>query len=141
MQGLTIGELSRTAGISPKTIRFYEDKGLLPRARRSDSGYRLYGESDVRRLRLLREARALGFSLTEARDLAQRAMEQSCANFQHGLATDLNRRLAAVDRMLAELTQVRSALTDLQRRLSQEPCGDCLEPALQCCTGLDCSGA
>ncbi|MSQ27769.1 MAG: MerR family transcriptional regulator [Dehalococcoidia bacterium] len=50
----TIGELADAAGVTAKTIRFHEEKGMLPPARRSGSGYRLYGDADIRRLRLIR---------------------------------------------------------------------------------------
>lgn len=56
---LTIGQLSNLAGLPTKTIRYYEDLAVLPPPDRSDSGYRLYSDIDVRRVELVRRARTL----------------------------------------------------------------------------------
>jgi pimeloyl-ACP methyl ester carboxylesterase len=66
---LTIGKLAERTEVHPRTIRFYEAKGLLPPPRRSASGYRLYSLRDVKRLGLVRAARALGFSIREVHHL------------------------------------------------------------------------
>ena len=60
---LLIGELADRAGLDPKTIRYYEHVGLLEAPARSESGYRLYHDSDAERLRFIRGVRRLGFSL------------------------------------------------------------------------------
>ena len=59
----TIGEAARMTGLAPRTIRFYEQEGLLPAVARSASGYRLYGPEDLRRLRLVSRSRILGLPL------------------------------------------------------------------------------
>jgi DNA-binding transcriptional MerR regulator len=61
--GMHIGELAEHFGLNPKTIRCYEEIGLLPRVERSESGYRLYDERDARRLGIIRRAKTLGLSL------------------------------------------------------------------------------
>src|SRR5690348_4447975 len=66
---LTIGQLARLSGIKAKTIRYYEEIGLLPPAQRRESGYRCYGEMDVNRLLLLRRIRLLGVPLPEIKQL------------------------------------------------------------------------
>lgn len=68
---MRIGELSKRAGVSVETIRFYERDGLLRAPPRSGAGYRLYGEDDERRLRFIRRAKDLGFSLAEIRGFLQ----------------------------------------------------------------------
>lgn len=71
---MQIGELAKRGGISIQTVRFYERRGLLPSPPRKESGYRVYGEGDLRRLLFIRHAKALGFSLEEIRKiLAMRA--------------------------------------------------------------------
>ena len=72
-RGLRIGELAKRAGTTPRTIRYYEELGLLPEARSRDAGqHRLYGESDVERvLQLLRLKDLLGLSLDELRDVIE----------------------------------------------------------------------
>ena len=62
---MTIGKLAATASCKPETIRFYEKVGLLPQPKRSESGYRLYGESHQRKLFFIRRGRDLGFSLDD----------------------------------------------------------------------------
>jgi len=66
---MLIGELARIAGVNPKTIRYYEEVGLLPRAARLPSGYRQYSEEDVERLEFIRNAKALGVALEEIKEV------------------------------------------------------------------------
>lgn len=66
---MRIGELAKLAKITPKTLRYYEDFGLLPASQRSESGYRLYSWNDLDRLRFIQKAKAVGFSLSEIRSI------------------------------------------------------------------------
>lgn len=63
MASLNIGDAAAASGVSAKMIRHYEEAGLIPKPRRTESGYRLYTEADVHRLRFVRQARDFGFSL------------------------------------------------------------------------------
>jgi len=69
MKSLTIGHLAKQAGVNLETVRYYERRGLLPRPPRSASGYRLFPAEASRRLRFIRRAQELGFSLTEIGEL------------------------------------------------------------------------
>jgi MerR family mercuric resistance operon transcriptional regulator len=69
MKSLTIGRLAKEAGVNLETVRFYERRGLLPRPPRSASGYRLFPAEAARRLRFIRRAQELGFSLKEVGEL------------------------------------------------------------------------
>lgn len=71
-QGLRVGELAARAGVSAPTVRFYERKGLLPAARRSEAGYRLYGVEALADLRFIARAKALGLPLEEIKLLRGR---------------------------------------------------------------------
>ncbi len=68
-QSITRKRLAELSGVNPETIRFYEGRGLLPEPERSASGYRQYGEADVRRLAFVRRAQDLGFTLNEIAEL------------------------------------------------------------------------
>ena len=69
MQTLTIGKLARETGVAVETLRYYERRGLIAPCRRTASGYRLYQPDASRRLRFIRRAQALGFSLAEIGEL------------------------------------------------------------------------
>lgn len=66
---MNIGQASEASGVSSKMIRYYEQTGLIPRAARRDSGYRDYNNADVHRLRFIRGARDLGFTVEQIGDL------------------------------------------------------------------------
>lgn len=69
MHGLRIGEVARQAGVNVETLRYYERAGLVDAPPRTASGYRAYPEATVSRIRFIRQAKALGFSLQEIADL------------------------------------------------------------------------
>ena len=78
----SIGQLAKVVGVTPKTIRYYESVGVLPPPSRNDARYRMYSEIDVRRLELVRRARALDMGLPEIRELVFCASTGSCNDFQ-----------------------------------------------------------
>ena len=108
---MKIGELAQRSGVGIDTVRFYERQGLLPKARRLASGYRVYDPGDVKRLRFVRRAKALGFTLEEIRDLLALSdhRDDDMAALK-GLATE---KLADVQAKLAELNRIREGLETL----------------------------
>lgn len=108
---LTVSKLASRGGVNVTTIHYYERRGLLPKPSRTASGYRLYADDAVRRLRFIRQAQVLGFSLTEIQDLLSLRMQPdtTCADIRL-LAKE---KIAAVDRKIADLQRIRSALTKL----------------------------
>jgi DNA-binding transcriptional MerR regulator len=109
---MRIGELSRQAGVSPRTLRHYESLGLLPAAR-SSNGYRSYDADDLQAVREIRALVELGFSLEETRPFleclrAGNALGGSCPD---SLAV-YRRKLDEVDAYLAKLVRIRAALED-----------------------------
>jgi DNA-binding transcriptional MerR regulator len=115
---VTIQKAAEMAGLSPKTVRFYEETGLLPATARSESGYRLFSASDVRRLRLIRRAKILGLPLADIKELADLAFQGSCGSFEERLQPLVERRIVDVDRTIQELISLRSELTELRTTLS-----------------------
>ena len=108
----TIGQLAELAGVPRKTIRYYEDVGVLPPPSRSGARYRLYSDIDVRRVELVRRARALDMGLAEVRELVEWASTGSCNDFQERYQEVLHKKLAEVDQRIADLEGLRE---DLQR--------------------------
>jgi MerR family transcriptional regulator, copper efflux regulator len=114
---LTIGNVARRTGLTSKTIRFYEDEGLVPRPSRTDSGYRVYSEADVQRLQLVRRARLLGLDLSEVKDLVEQAFSADCASFGHQLVETIDRQRAEVERRIAELQAMKTELDTLEQHV------------------------
>ena len=109
---LTIGQLAELADVPRKTIRYYEEVGVLPPPDRSDARYRLYSDIDVRRVELVRRARALDMGLAEVRELVEWASTGSCNDFQERFQEMLHGKLEEVDQRIADLEHLRQ---DLQR--------------------------
>ncbi|MBI2940305.1 MAG: MerR family transcriptional regulator [Chloroflexi bacterium] len=107
-----IGELARTVQLSPKTIRYYEEIGLLPRAQRNGVGYRLYSPSDVERLSFIRRARLLGLPLRDIKGLVGYATCGECGHLRQHLLGLLRAKRAEIARQVDEL---RSLKADLER--------------------------
>ena len=111
MKSMHIGRLAAEANVSVDTVRYYERSQLLPAPTRTASGYRTYPPSVVERLRFIRRAKELGFSLEEIRDLLTVSDERDT-----GVASVRDiaaKRLADVEARLAELSQLRDGLKDL----------------------------
>lgn len=104
---LAIGRLAREAGVGVDTVRFYERAGLMPTAQRTASGYRTYAPDDLGRLRFIRHAKALGFSLDEIAELLRLAAGKGGRGGVKDLAL---RRLRDLERKIRELTVFRDTL-------------------------------
>lgn len=108
---MKIGELAQRAEVNIDTVRYYERQGLLPVPQRLRSGYRQYEQDDVARLRFVRRAKALGFTLTEIRDLMELSSHRE--RDMAGMKIAAIRKLSDVEEKLAELTRIRDGLKTL----------------------------
>ena len=108
---MKIGELAQRAGVRIDTVRYYERQGLLPPPVRKASGYRSYAPMDISRLRFVRRAKALGFTLEEIRELL--ALSGRRENDMGGLKAAATEKLADVEAKLVELTRIRDGLKTL----------------------------
>ena len=119
---MRIGEAARRAGVRVVTVRFYEAEGLLPPAERTASGYRELPESIVQRLRFIRRAQELGFSLAEIREFlrASDARGQLRAEQIRPIAET---KLADLDERIRDLRRMQRAIRTLLARGT--PHGDC----------------
>lgn len=114
-----IGEASRQTGLSTKTIRYYEEVGLIPPPARTANGYRLYGEEDLERLRFIRSARALGFPLEDIEEiLAFRDRGEPPCSYVMDL---MGRQIEEISERIRDLERLREELVDLHRRGEQLP--------------------
>jgi len=114
MEGLTIGRVARSAGLAIDTVRYYEREGLLQKPARTPSGYRQYAPDAVTRLQFIRQAKELGFTLSEIRELLtlKVAPGKSCADVRaHAEAkiADVEQRIAQLDRMKRALARLANA--------------------------------
>jgi MerR family copper efflux transcriptional regulator len=110
MQKLTIGKLASAAKVGVDTVRFYERAGLLKRPQRTPAGYRVYAEVDAARLRFIRRAKALGFSLEEIAELLQL---NDGGGRRSAVRAVAERRLTEIEQKLAELGRMRETLRGL----------------------------
>ena len=109
---MKIGDLARAVGTTVKTIRFYEDAGLIPAAPRTESGYRIYEKADVERLEFIRSAKRLGMSLEEIRGVLQLhdLNEPTCVHVR----ALLDDKIARIELALKELRDFRRELASLR---------------------------
>lgn len=109
VDSIGIGTLARRAGVSIDTVRYYERGGLLSPRSRLASGYRRYSEVELARLRFIRRAQALGFSLKEVKDLLAISGQRDVARIKRRA----QEKLTDVERRIAELERVRDGLATL----------------------------
>lgn len=124
MKTLTIGEVARRAGVGVETVRFYEREGLLEEPARRASGYRQFDEGVVGRLRFIRRAKDLGFTLKEIRDLLtlRLAPDTTCAEIKQRAQA----KVSDIEAKIRDLQEIRQALLGVTASCSgQGPTSAC----------------
>ncbi|TMG56472.1 MAG: MerR family transcriptional regulator [Chloroflexi bacterium] len=119
-----IGELSAKVGLTERTIRYYEERGLLESVKRLDGGQRVYTDDDVRRLKFIQKLKVLGLTLAEMQELETLyGRHRTNAKVLPRLVELLDAHLTTVSERLAELTalrdEIRSYRTHVMRRLAE----------------------
>lgn len=109
MNSMGIGTLARQAGVRIDTIRYYERTGLLSAKTRLASGYRRYGDLELSRLRFIRRAQSLGFTLSEVRELLVLSNRRDVSKVKRAA----QEKLADVEQRIAALERIRKGLTRL----------------------------
>ena len=119
---MNIGDVAERSGLPPKTIRYYEDIGLI-RPERGANGYRAFSDADLHRLAFLGRARSLGFSIEDCRALLALYADpaRACADVKAMAET----HLAQIDRKIAELGALRDTLAHLVHRCHGDARPDC----------------
>ena len=119
---MNIAQAARASGLTSKTIRYYEDIGLVTPQRESN-GYRHFSPADVHRLRFLSRARRLDFSLQDCRDLLM--LNENTSRSSADVREIATRHLVHVDERLADLMQLRTALQQLVQSCAGDGKPDC----------------
>ncbi|MCI3920819.1 MerR family transcriptional regulator [Paenibacillus sp. TRM 82003] len=109
MAHYTIGEAASRAGVHLETVRYYERRGLLAEPPRTEAGYRKYDESAIERIRWIREAQGIGFTLQEIGHLL--ALREAEALPEEKLRRYAEGKLAEIDAKLVQLTEMKALLT------------------------------
>lgn len=130
MKQLTRGELARSSGVGIEAIRFYEQKGLISKPQRTESGYRQYKEDDAKQIRFIKRAQELGFTLREIKGLLELQANSK------SMCADVRKR---ADLKIAEIEEKVKDLKKMLRSLS-EISNCCAKGKTTCgvCSILDC---
>lgn len=123
---MRIGELASKAGVSTKTIRFYEDSGVLPEPAREFNGYRVYDDEAVERLTFVKDAQSAGLRLEEITHILE-MRDEGVSTCKHTTAI-LERHLSEVDRQLKDLRRARSRLVEMTERAKGLDPSACTDP-------------
>ena len=119
-EALSIGEVCARCGVSSRTVRYYEELGLLPGVRRRAGGRRVYGSEELERLRFIQRLKTLGLSLAEVRELnAVHGIAGSTTAMLARLDELLARRLGELDARIAELAGLRDQIEKYRARVAQ----------------------
>ena len=120
---MNIGDVARASGVSAKMIRYYETIGLIPPAERSESGYRNYDDNDVHRLRFIRRARDLGFTVEQMADLLALWRDRSRASSE--VKKIALQQVAVLERKAEELKAMSRTLKHLAAHCHGDERPDC----------------
>jgi DNA-binding transcriptional MerR regulator len=123
-QALTIGQLAKATGVAAKTIRYYEQVGVLPPSKRTPGGYRQYDQRGVERLLLVRRARALGLSLQHLKALAAALNGGPRPALRPRLLVLVRGQLSAVQHQITELKWLQRQLEQVVHRLQTSTAAD-----------------
>jgi MerR family mercuric resistance operon transcriptional regulator len=125
MDDMTRGEVAERAGVNPETVRYYERKGLIPKPRRSDGGIRLYDDTYIDRLRFIRRAKELGFTLAEIKGLLDLRVDEEATC--RDVKAHAEEKLDEVKTKLHDLRHIRDALSELADACDREegPTSEC----------------
>lgn len=120
---LNIGQAAKSSGVSAKMIRHYESIGIIPKASRSDSGYRIYTSNDVHTLQFVRRARNLGFSMVEIKKLV--GLWRNKARASSEVKSMALQHVKDLEAKIVELQEMRDALKNLAHRCHGNDRPDC----------------
>ncbi len=124
MNVLTAGQLAKKANVKKETVRYYERRGLIPEPMRTESGYRQYSQDTVSRIKFIKRAQELGFSLKEIEELLSLRVDNhtTCGDFKNIAEI----KISEVEEKIHSLNQIKKALKKLVALCSDEgPTSEC----------------
>lgn len=128
---MTIGDVSKQVGIPTKTIRFYEEIQLLKPAKRGENNYRTYYQTDIAVLNLIKEARALGLSINDTRNIVDICQNKGCEHISEYLSENIPSYLQSIDHQISRLQELKSRLKKVEQSIKDKtiacngPCDAC----------------
>jgi len=134
---LTIGKLAKEAGVGIETVRFYEKKGLLKRPLKTLSGFRKYSSDDAKRIRFIKRAQELGFTLREIKDILElnARPRSTCSDVKlkaDEKIKEIEEKIKDLHRMKKSLNEISDACGDGKQALSECRVLDCFESGWKC---------
>jgi Hg(II)-responsive transcriptional regulator len=119
---LTIGKVAKLSNVGVETIRYYEREGLIKQPRKQDRSFREYSKEAVQRVRFIKRAQELGFSLSDISDLLSLRVDgrTSCATVKRKAVS----KISQVEEKIADLERIRSALTKIKAHCERQSAGD-----------------
>lgn len=137
MNGLTIGKVAKSAGIGIETVRFYEREGLIEAPARTEGNYRIYPQCDILRLRFIKRAKNLGFTLKEIKELLM--LQHNPQATKADVKQQTEAKIADIELKIRDLTRIKEILESLYESCDGDgPTSACLIlDALETGHGLD----
>jgi MerR family copper efflux transcriptional regulator len=120
---MVIGDVARITGVSAKRIRYYESINLIKQSQRTDSGYRIYNQNDLRTLRFINNARKLGFSIDQIRELIDLWQDSGRSNADVRKLTAAH--VADLESRIREMVEMRDTLSQLLARCTEGHGSEC----------------
>lgn len=120
MKNYTIGQVAKIVGLSAKTIRFYEDSGIISSPLRTENGYRSYSLSVLEEIKVIKYARDLGLPLSEIRKLTKGCENRNCCHPAEHIKSVITSYLALIDNKIQELNTFKTRLENFQPTLDNK---------------------
>jgi MerR family transcriptional regulator, Zn(II)-responsive regulator of zntA len=117
---LTIGKASKLLKVNPRTLRFYEQIGLVRPSSRSENGYRLYSPHDVEKIMFVRRAKKFGLTLDEIGSVLSLTEEGLCYSVKNQVSELLSSKISEIDNNIREMEQLRIEFTEFRIYLQEK---------------------
>jgi len=129
MKRFFIGDIAKRFGLNPRTIRYYETVGILPRAARTESGYRIYTDETIKRLEFILKAKTLGFKLNEIKEIVMlhEKGEVPCECTKEFIRN----KIIEIEGKIANLTELKERLARLLKLKKHKPIPESICPIIE----------